>query len=126
MIEALFNQPDYLAAKKTLDAVALRHEAISSNIANVETPGYRRIDLSSSFKAELERACAAGDAQQIASLKPALAPDPNAVPQSRDGNTVNLEKEMVEMNNNSMLHTLEAQLVSAALLKLKLAISGKF
>jgi hypothetical protein len=32
---------------------------------------------------------------------------------------------MVEMNKNSMLHTLEAQLVSAALLRLKLAISGR-
>jgi flagellar basal-body rod protein FlgB len=50
MIEALFNQPDYLAAKKTLDAVALRHEAIASNIANVETPGYRRIDLATHWR----------------------------------------------------------------------------
>ena len=29
MIEALFNQPNYLTAKKTLDAVALRSEAIN-------------------------------------------------------------------------------------------------
>jgi flagellar basal-body rod protein FlgB len=42
MIEALFNQTGYLAAKKTLDAVALRQEAIANNIANLETPGYKR------------------------------------------------------------------------------------
>jgi flagellar basal-body rod protein FlgB len=45
MIEALFNQPNYLAAKKTLDAVVLRQQAIANNIANLETPGYKRVDL---------------------------------------------------------------------------------
>jgi hypothetical protein len=79
MIDALFNDPNYLAGKKVLDAIALRQDAIASNIANLETPGYHRVDLAPSFKTELERACASGDPQQIASLKPALAPDPNPV-----------------------------------------------
>jgi hypothetical protein len=35
MIEALFSQPNYLAAKKMLDAVALCHEAIARNLANL-------------------------------------------------------------------------------------------
>jgi flagellar basal-body rod protein FlgB len=124
MIDALFNDPNYLAAKKSLDAIALRQEAISSNLANLETPGYHRVDLSPSFKAELERACASGNAQQIAALKPAITADPNAVPNSRDGNTVNLENEMMQLNQNTMAHTLETQLVSASLLRLKMAITG--
>src|SRR5437868_147119 len=66
MIEGLFNQPSYLAAKKTLDAVAVRQEAIASNIANLETPGYKRVDLAPTFRAELDRACASGDAREIA------------------------------------------------------------
>ena len=49
MIEALFNQPNYLAANKALDAVVLREGAIANNIANLETPGYKRIDLAQSF-----------------------------------------------------------------------------
>jgi len=125
MIDALFNSPNYLAAKKSLDAVALRSEAIAANIANLETPGYKRVDLSPSFRAELERACASGDPHQLASLRPALAADPSAVPTGRDGNTVNLEKEMMELNSNMLAHSLETQLVSGALLKLKLAITGK-
>jgi flagellar basal-body rod protein FlgB len=125
MIDALFNSPNYIAAKKSLDAVALRQEAIASNIANLETPGYKRVDLAPSFKAELDRAVAAKDAHQIASLKPALAADPNATPVSRDGNTVNFEKEMMELNENMLTHALETQLISGALLKLKLAITGK-
>src|SRR5262245_36494900 len=125
MIDALFNDPGYLAAKKSLDAIALRQEAISSNLANLETPGYHRVDLSPTFKAELERACASGSAQQIEALKPAITADPNAVPNSRDGNTVNFENEMMQLNQNTMAHALETQLVSSSLLRLKMAISGK-
>ena len=125
MIEALFNQPDYLAAKKTLDAVALRQEALSSNIANVETPGYKRLDLAPNFQSELARASASGDAQQISTLQPALAPDATATSMSPDGNNVNLENEMLQMSQNTMLHTLETQLVSYSLSRMRLAITGK-
>jgi flagellar basal-body rod protein FlgB len=125
MVEALFNQPNYLAAKKTLDAVALRQEAIASNIANLETPGYKRLDLAPSFQSELDRACASGDQRQIVSLQPSLAPDPNAAPTGRDGNTVSLEKEMAQLNQNSLAHNLETQLVTNMLLRLRMAITSK-
>jgi flagellar basal-body rod protein FlgB len=45
MINALFSQPNYLASKKMLDATVLRQEAITSNIANLETPNYKRLDI---------------------------------------------------------------------------------
>jgi flagellar basal-body rod protein FlgB len=125
MVEALFNQPNYLAAKKTLDAVALRQEAIASNIANLETPGYKRLDLAPSFQAELDRACGSSDPKQIAVLQPSLAPDPNALPNGRDGNTVSLEKEMAQLNQNALAHGLETQLVSNMLLRLRMAITAK-
>lgn len=125
MIDALFNQPHYLAAKKTLDVVALRQEAIASNIANLETPGYKRVDVAPAFQSELDRAVAANDPQQIAALKPALAQDPNAVPNGRDGNTVSLERELMEMSQNTLTNALETQLVSGMLSKLRLAITGK-
>jgi len=124
MIDALFNQPSYLAAKKELDAVALRQQAIASNLANLETPGYQRIDLSPSFNTELQRACAAGDSQQIAALNPKLEVDPNAVAVSPDGNTVSLEDELLKMNENSLANTLETQVISNNLYRLKMAITG--
>ena len=125
MIEGLFNQPSYLAAKKTLDAVAVRQEAIANNIANLETPGYKRVDLSPTFRAELDRACASGDAKQIAALKPTLSVDTTAVASSRDGNSVSLESEMMQLNQNVMTHTLETQMLSGMLMRLKMAITGK-
>ena len=125
MIDALFNDSCYLAAKKSLDAIALRQEAFASNLANLETPGYRRIDLAPSFQAELERACSSGDAQQLADLKPALAIDTTAVPNSKDGNSVDFENEMLQMNQNTTAHALETQLVSYSLMHLRMAITGK-
>ena len=56
MIDGLFNQTNYVAAKKMLDLTALRHEAIASNLAHVETPRYKRLDVSSSFANELQQA----------------------------------------------------------------------
>jgi flagellar basal-body rod protein FlgB len=125
MIEALFNQPNYLAAKKTLDAVALRQEAINNNLANLETPGYKRVDLAPSFDQALEKATAANDPQQIASVSPSLAVDATAKSTSKDGNTVNLEQELMRMNQNAMTNTLETQMVSNMLAKMRLAITGK-
>ena len=125
MIEALFNQPNYLAAKKTLDAVALRAEAINNNLANLETPGYKRVDLAPNFEKELERASASGNAQQIQSLSPSLAVDATARAASKDGNTVHLEQELMRMNQNAMTHNLETQMVSGMLAKMRLAITGK-
>ena len=125
MIEALFNQPNYLTAKKALDAVVLREGAIANNIANLETPGYKRVDLASNFETELERATASGDMQQIAELKPTLAVDTTAVSSSRDGNTVHLENELMQMNQNAMTHALETQLISGMLSRMQMAITGK-
>jgi flagellar basal-body rod protein FlgB len=125
MVDGLFNEPNYLAAKKMLDAVALRQDAISSNLANVETPGYKRVDLAPSFQSQLEHACASRDPQQLATLQPSISTDLNAVPTGRDGNTVNLEDEMLRMNQNTILHSVETQLVSSTFYRLRMAISGK-
>jgi flagellar basal-body rod protein FlgB len=125
MIEALFNQPNYLAAKKTLDAVALRQEAINNNLANLETPGYKRVDLAPSFEQELQKATTSNDSQQISSLTPSLAVDTKAKASSKDGNTVQLEQELMKMNQNAMTHSLETQMISNMLAKMRMAITGK-
>jgi flagellar basal-body rod protein FlgB len=125
MIEALFNQPNYVATKKMMDATALRHDAIASNIANVETPNYKRIDVQASFADELKRAVSSGDVQTISSLTPSLAQDSNAIAATRDGNTVQLETELMNLNQNTLAHTLETQLVSGTLMRLRMAITGR-
>ncbi len=125
MIDALFNQPNYLAIQKLLDATALRHEAIASNLANLETPRYQRVDVAPSFSAELQQALKSGSTDQLASLKPTLSVDPNAIASNFNGNTVQLETELMHLNQNSLEHTIETQLLTGQLLRLRLAITGR-
>ncbi len=125
MIDAIFNQPTYVAAKKMLDATVLRQEAIASNLSNLETPNYKRLDVAPSFEAQLSQAVKSGDPAQIAGLQPSLAVDGLAVSGRSDGNTVTLESEMLKLNQNTFEDALETQLVSAALAKMRLAITGR-
>src|SRR5690349_13015316 len=125
MIGALFAQPNYLAAKKLLDATALRHEAIASNLANIETPNYHRVDVAPSFAAELNQAVAAQDPARLAALRPSVAVDSSAVSTRRDGNTVQLEKELANLNQNTLAYTVETQLVTGSLARMRLAITGR-
>jgi flagellar basal-body rod protein FlgB len=125
MIDALFSQPDYLAAKKMLDATVLRHDAIASNLANIETPNYKRLDVAPSFESQLQQAVSSQDPRQIAATQPELAVDTSAVSGRSDGNTVLLESEMLKLNQNMMEHGLETQLVSYSLSKLKTAVTGQ-
>jgi len=125
MIDALFNQNAYIATKKMLDATAMRQEAIASNIANLETPGYKRVDVNASFNEELSRALASKDGTAIAQLKPSLGVDQTAISNTRDGNTVQLENELIQLNQNTLAHSVETQLLSSKLLQLKLAITGR-
>ena len=125
MIDALFSQPNYVAAKKMLDATALRQDAIASNLANLETPNYKRMDLAPSFSAELQRAVGTPDnSSTISSLQPTLAVDASATSSNRDGNTVQLESELLNLNQNSFAHALETQLVTGNMLHLRMAITG--
>src|SRR5438034_1026079 len=100
MIDALFNQSNYVASKKLLDATVLRHEALASNLANLETPGYKRLDVAPSFHSELQQAIAGNDSSQIASVQPCLEADPIALANTRDGNNVQLETELTQLNKN--------------------------
>ncbi len=125
MIDALFSQTNYAAMKKMLDATALQHEAIASNLGNVSTPGYKRIELNASFASELKQAIGAQDSAQIQNLQPSLSVDTTAISNTRDGNTVQLEKELMKMNQNTMAHAVETQLITGQLLRLRLAITGR-
>src|SRR5271169_5816423 len=125
MIDALFGNANYTAAKKMLDVTVMRHEAIASNLANIETPNYKRLDVSPTFENQLSQAVASKDPNQIANLQPQLEVDSTANASRSDGNTVQLENEMLKLNQNMVEHSLETHLVSAALMKMRLAITGK-
>lgn len=125
MIETLFNQVNLVSAKRLLDVTALRHEAIAGNLANLETPNYKRLDVSRGFETELQQAIGTGDTRRVKGMMPQLGVDESAVATRRDGNTVDLEKELVHLNRNGVEHAVETHVITGALLKLRLAITGR-
>lgn len=125
IISALFDGTTYTASKKMLDITALRQEAIASNIANLDTPGYKRIDVTPNFQSELSQAISSQDATRINNVNPQLAVDTTTISATRDGNTVQLETEMKNEAENFLAHSLETQLVSSKLATLRSAITGR-
>lgn len=126
MIDPIFQTDNYQLARKLLDAAALRQEAIATNIANAETPGFRRLDVSADFAAQLRTRMAAGDFGRTAgSLQPLLAEDPTARAIRPDGNTVEIERELLAMNRNAVEHEYLSDIVSSNLKQLKMAITGR-
>ena len=126
MIDPIFQTDNYQLARKLLDAAVLRHEAIATNVANAETPGFRRLDLAPDFATQLKSRLAAGDfAQTAESIRPQLAEDQTARTIRPDGNSVEIERELLVMNRNAVEHEFLSEIVSNNIKQLKLAITGR-
>ncbi len=122
--------------EKSLDAYALRHKAISSNIANINTPGYRRKEVK--FEEELRDALHKEKIRGyktdpkhlkigrplIEEVKPvAFTPDDPTTPSGE--NNVDIDEEMVKLVNNQIRFYYAAKLSSLSFNKLRSAIKGK-
>ena len=124
MIEALFESKNYQASKKLMDMTVLRQEAIAANLANAQTPGYKRVDVDGDFESAFKDALQAGRSDQIQSMDAKLAVDKAAPVNDATGNTVDIEKEMVHLSENQIQHQLETRMIGGRLARLRMAIKG--
>lgn len=104
------NAFDYInVLDKAVDASWLRNEVIGNNIANVDTPGYKRQDIS--FEEELRKAL--GNNRYVtmddkvsdvksADLKPRLFTDYANFSYRLDGNNVDIDNEGVMLAENQL------------------------
>ena len=126
MVDPIFPSDTYRLAEKFLDAAALRQQAIASNLANVETPGYRRLDVSKDFAAQLKASMQNGDlASSAGGIQPKLTEDAQARAVRPDGNTVDLQNELMAMDRNTVEYTYLTDVVSNNFKQMKIAISGQ-
>jgi flagellar basal-body rod protein FlgB len=126
MIAPIFQSDTYALSRKLLDAAALRQEAIAANVANAETPGYRRVDLAPDFAKQLKAQLANGTLNaDDDSLQPTLATDPNARSVRPDGNSVEIEHELLAMNKNAVDYDYLSEVISTNIKQLKMAITGR-
>ncbi|MGF1483006.1 MAG: flagellar basal body rod protein FlgB [Opitutales bacterium] len=125
-METLFSTENYSVAKTLLDAAELRHQALASNLANAETPGYQRVDLAVDFEAKLRQAVERREGSRaMEQLQPVLERDVQARSQRADGNNVSIEHEMQQINRNTMEFEFLSRYVSDSLKGLKRAITGR-
>jgi len=99
MFDKILNSDSIRILKKLQEYTILKQKVIANNIANVETPGFKAKDVK--FVEEFERALKSGDLQSALRIKPVVYVRKD-LPVRNDGNNVNLEKEMVELQKNKM------------------------
>ena len=109
---------------RLIDATEVRHRAISNNIANVNTPNYRRMDVE--FEEQLARELSSptntnGTSRMTAKPEMVLTPGLTA---RADGNNVDIDREIGQLNKNAMLQQTYVQLLSTYLEQMRLAIQG--
>jgi flagellar basal-body rod protein FlgB len=124
MLDGLFSSSNYQVAKKLMDVSVLKNEAVARNIANSNTPGYRRVEVDSSFDHHLKRMLQSGDISDIDSLTPEIKVDSDAVSRRDDGNTVEIDKEMLDMNRNELEIQFLSQYLTGRFKSIKGAIKG--
>lgn len=114
------------AIAKALGLVSARQEAISANIANVNTPGYRRRDVD--FAAQLREAFSQGGAgskqERIAALegvKKNLLVDGSFFSRN-DLGSVDIDREMAEEARTQMMYNSFARLASKRFRMYRMAI----
>ena len=83
---------------RALDAAALRQSVHATNIANVDTEGYRRLEVI--YSAELQRLNAAGPALDLDQALEWSKPEPVVVESAES--RVRLDTEMAQMAENSV------------------------
>lgn len=101
-----------------LNLTAFRQELVASNLANVDTPGYRTVDIH--FQSALEQALAgppgAGESPQVYEVP--------GLPQRPDGNNVSVDRESMLLGETQLQFQTAVQLWRAEISNLITAVSG--
>ena len=127
MIDPIFHSDNLQLARTMLDASALRQDAIASNLANSDTPGYHRVDLAADFASKLKASWESGGFQSDSGLpipQASLTEDKTARALRPDGNNVEIEHELLAMNRNAVEFQYLGDVVTHNIKQLKMAISG--
>ena len=130
----LFSDSSHILLGKMLDKAALNQRVISANVANVGTPGYRRLGVS--FEEKLKHALRPG-LKKMRKTHPRHLPGPDSirnikpeVVQVENGywngiNNVNIDEEMVELARNQLDFNIAAKLLNGRFMGLRNAIRGR-
>lgn len=136
MVSKLFETDVYVALKKAIDAASLKHRVTANNIANVDTPAFKKADVA--FEEELKMALERADRLTMKTTHPKhiqspFPPDLHSVQPKvvvstdttmrNDLNNVDIDVEMAKMTDNNIMYNTLAQLIADKIRGLKNIIS---
>jgi flagellar basal-body rod protein FlgB len=114
----MIDTPLLRGLERTLDLATFRQHLLASNIANIDTPGYKTRDLRS-FAGDLEQA--------MQGAQPPIAPASRQVSgllERPDKNNVSVERESLLMAENQLRFQVAAELLKSEFRRLATAING--
>ena len=132
----ILNHTSIPSLAKGMDVYALREKVISTNIANIQTPGYNRlqVDFEEHLKAAVvnsisngkthDRHFAIGQTRSIGNAHPHVKADPDGDLKSGINN-VSVEEEMVELVKNQVRFMYATRMVSRDFAALRSSITGR-
>jgi flagellar basal-body rod protein FlgB len=106
-----------------LDIAVRKQEIFASNLGNIDTPGFKRLEISKDFSKVFAEAMKAGKPTSVET--PQVVQDLKSPSQRRDGNNVVLQDELLAMNQNSAEYEALTEFVSGPMRMMKMAISGR-
>lgn len=122
-----------LVLSKTLDLISLRHNFIASNIANIDTPGYKSKELK--FEHQLRSALKTMGNESLLiqthtrhfpmegefSIIPEIVQEDSS--SGGNGNSVDVDQEMTKLAENILLYNASSEILSRKLGMLRVAVN---
>ncbi len=132
---SVIDSKELLVIEKFLNLSLTRQAAISSNIANANTPNYkaRKVNFEDELKNALnmqegEIKLKATDSRHFSSggdvENVSVETEISSEPARADGNNVDLEKEMVELTKNNIKYNLGIQVINKMFKDIEYAITS--
>lgn len=121
-----FDRSSIPLLEKEMDLFAVRNKAIANNIANIATPGYKRVDVS--FQNQLSNAITESSnpvelSEKVEQIQPSIEIDRGGSLAS-GANNVNIDQEMADLAKNQLQFKLAARLMSDTLNLIDKSING--
>jgi flagellar basal-body rod protein FlgB len=107
--------------RQMMGASHLRHQVVSHNLANINTPGYHRKDVD--FEGRLGELLRAGDSS-VNELTPRVF-EVEGLPERADGNNVDVDREIGQLNKNALLYQTWSQILASRVSMMRSAIDGR-
>jgi flagellar basal-body rod protein FlgB len=113
-----------LALQRAIEGASLRQNALADNLANANTPGYRRVDVD--FHTALGRALGSGTGARSALERTAFSTQTDGTGAVRaDGSTVDPDAEAAKLAANALEHQAAVQVAATRNAILTIAMGAR-